>query len=140
VRLFRFRRRRTELGPVHRHLKRLRPGPHIRTVSYYDGEADLPQALRDGVIAVIRDKWAIFNCPCHAGHVVRLNLSSHTWPRWRLDVSREGEQPTIDPSINLIDKGLRCHFFLWSGQVYWTHDATGPRREARDPEANLDLR
>lgn len=86
----------------------------------------LPSPLRRRTMYVIGDrgapKWAVFTCPCDAGHDIQLNLDDAHAPMWELF---EGTRmrPSLRPSIDSRTMHGRCHFWITDGQVGWTRDS-----------------
>ncbi|MFI1163317.1 DUF6527 family protein [Streptomyces sp. NPDC020801] len=70
--------------------------------------------------------WAAFTCPCGTGHQVLLNLSPARRPRWQLSGSRSA--PTLHPSVDVIDNGYRCHFWIRRGRLQWADPPRSPMR------------
>ena len=93
--------------------------PHFRRVLVINSVADVPERVEGGTIVLVgseRPKWAIFDCPCAAGHRVTLNLQPLHWPVWKVDL--RGERVTIWPSVDVRD-ARRCHYFVIDGVVRW---------------------
>ncbi|WP_445928566.1 DUF6527 family protein [Methylocystis sp. IM4] len=67
-------------------------------------------------------KWVGFKCPCGKGHDVLLNLDQGRRPTWTLTLSPKGKI-TIAPSIDYLDGGRRCHFFLRKSKILWAKDS-----------------
>lgn len=63
-------------------------------------------------------KWLVFDCPCHAGHRIMLNLDPGRRPFWNLRVSSK-RRITVSPSIDYRGRGLSCHYFIRDGRVVW---------------------
>lgn len=93
------------------------------TVEHAD---DIPERLPNRVIVVVGSstfpKWAAFKCPCGRGHTVMLNLDAGRWPAWSLTRSCSGKI-SFAPSVDYLDAGRRCHFFLRDSKVLWAKDS-----------------
>jgi uncharacterized protein DUF6527 len=63
--------------------------------------------------------WLAFDCPCGSGHRIMLNLSHDRWPRWTL---KSRSPLTVEPSIDAVNSGRRCHYFLKRGTVHWARE------------------
>jgi hypothetical protein len=104
-------------------------GARIEAVRRASAEAELPVEFRVGELwlvgSPVEPKWAVFQCPCATGYVVRLNLSTVRRPRWRVEVGRAG--PSVYPSVDADHGGGRCHYLVRSGKVWWATDSTGSR-------------
>lgn len=61
-------------------------------------------------------KWVAFDCPCKSGHRLMVNLDSSRRPRWSIVQSKP---LTLKPSIDSMDRGRRCHYWLRDGKVRW---------------------
>lgn len=87
------------------------------------GEADeVPERLpRRGVVLVGQSEtatWAVFDCPCRAGHRLMLNLDRTHYPSWRI----ESRTPlSIRPSVDDIAQERRCHFIIRDGKLNWAN-------------------
>jgi hypothetical protein len=68
-------------------------------------------------------KWVLFDCPCGRGHEVQLRLSGEC-PLWR--VTTNAGRARIRPSVDIVDSGARCHFWLCDGRTVWVHRACEP--------------
>ena len=65
-----------------------------------------------------RAAWAVFDCPCRAGHRLMVNLDQTRRPCWRI----ESQEPlSICPSIDNVTPERRCHFTIRSGKITWAH-------------------
>lgn len=65
-------------------------------------------------------KWALFECPCGAGHRIEVTLQKVMRPHWTL--STPGGRPSLTPSIHLHGDHT-CHFVLRRGTIRWVGDA-----------------
>lgn len=97
----------------------------IRRTSAHHRRSDLPERLRPAVLYVVGDpqQWAIFLCPCGAGHDIVLRIDDAG--NWTL--VRDGRRPTLAPSVNSFDAQRRCHFWLRNGRVHWCADSLPSR-------------
>jgi hypothetical protein len=50
-----------------------------------------------------------------------LNLSTNRRPYWQVSPEK---RLTIRPSIDSVEDGVRCHFFIRGGHVKWVADST----------------
>lgn len=66
-----------------------------------------------------RPAWIAFDCPCRRRHRLLVNLDSHRRPLWKLVAG--SQHLSLAPSIDVIDGGERCHFWIHNGRVKWTH-------------------
>jgi len=64
--------------------------------------------------------WAVFDCPCVRRHRLLIALDPRTHPRWRISGRR---RPSLTPSIDVVETGMRCHFWLTKGAVKWSRDS-----------------
>jgi hypothetical protein len=69
--------------------------------------------------------WMAFDCPCNRGHRLLINLTSTRRPAWRLTGTHRA--PTLYPSVDVINDGHRCHFWIRQGRVEWA-DSPSPRQ------------
>lgn len=74
--------------------------------------------------------WIAFDCPCRRRHRLLISLSEHIRPCWRLTGRR---RPSLHPSIDVVEDGVRCHFWLTDGTIKWA-GVSHERRRA--PNAN----
>jgi hypothetical protein len=85
---------------------------------------DLPELPPRRNVAVVggleRPKWAVFSCPCGHGHVIAVNLSPARRPVWELLADEKA--PGLRPSVDSMNSGRRCHFWLREGRVQWVWD------------------
>ena len=72
-----------------------------------------------------RWKWLVFDCPCHTGHRIMLNLDPHRRPHWKLRVSPT-RRITVSPSIDYRGRDRSCHYLITGGKVVW--DRSRPSR------------
>lgn len=94
--------------------------------------ADLiPQRLPRKGLAVVDDgrgpSWIAFDCPCRRRHRLLISLSEHIRPCWRLSVE---PGPSLFPSVDVVEGGRRCHFWLRDGTIQWARTA-GQRRRVK---------
>lgn len=101
----------------------LRPWRIIGTVEAADEIPDrLPNKAIVMVVSAGRPKWLSFDCPCHTGHRILLNIDQGRRPAWSL--SGYPRRPlSISPSIDYMDDQKRCHYFLRNGQIQWAKDS-----------------
>jgi hypothetical protein len=84
-------------------------------------EADLvPSRLPRRAAVVVRRlgvaKWIAFDCPCRRRHRLLVNLDPSRKPYWRLLPSK---RLSLAPSVDVIDEGKRCHFWIRNGRIGW---------------------
>ena len=95
----------------------------VGTVEFAD---EIPERLPKRAMVLVASggppKWVGFKCPCGTGHEVLLNLDEGRRPTWALTLSEKGKI-TIAPSIDYLDGGSRCHFFLRGGRILWAKDS-----------------
>lgn len=92
--------------------------------------ADLvPERLPRRGLAVVDNgsgpSWIAFDCPCTRRHRLLMSLSDHIRPCWRLTV---GQRPSLSPSVDVVEDGRRCHFWLRDGRIAWAGTADERRR------------
>jgi hypothetical protein len=104
--------------------RRLFPGsPRIDQLAVYPTQGSLPDDLDRHELALVGSsfgaaKWAVFECPCGTGHRIMVPLNHRTGSSWR--VSTTAGRPSLRPSVDSLDDGRRCHFWLRDGRVYWS--------------------
>lgn len=76
----------------------------------------LPRRAAIVVVNGGRPAWIAFDCPCARRHRLMMNLDSRRKPNWRLGNARH---LNLAPSIDAVDAGQRCHFWLQNGRVKW---------------------
>lgn len=69
--------------------------------------------------------WIAFDCPCQRRHRLLISLSEHIRPCWRLVSDR---RPSLSPSVDVVEDGKRCHFWLRGGAIAWAGTAEERRR------------
>jgi len=101
------------------------------------GRADLPRRLSPRRLYLVGEppKWAVFRCPCGAGHQIDLNLAHTGRPRWNVAFNPQN-RPSLRPSVD-VQAERRCHFWLTSGEVRWCPDADRLRPGDRGSRSNL---
>ena len=67
-----------------------------------------------------RPLWAVFECPCETGHILRVNLSRNQRPYW--SVSTKRDLVSLSPSIWLKDF-CNGHYWIQESKVYWAFSA-----------------
>ena len=81
---------------------------------------DVPERLPErGVVLVGPQEsptWAVFDCPCHTGHRLMVNLDRTRYPFWTIESRR---QLSIRPSIDSVTTQRRCHFIMRRGRIRW---------------------
>jgi hypothetical protein len=92
--------------------------------------ADLiPQRLpRKGLAIVDQGRgpsWIAFDCPCRRRHRLLISLSEHVLPCWQLTSE---PRPSLSPSVDVVEDGQRCHFWLKDGAIRWAGTAEEGRR------------
>ena len=124
-----------------RWLPRRLPARRWRIVAHVE-EADLIPSrlpLRGAALAGPHGapKWLALDCPCGTGHRLLVNLDSHRRPAWRL----VGTRPlTIQPSLDIIRDGARCHFTITRGAVHWAGSGHQPRTTLRNGRPESERR
>jgi hypothetical protein len=119
----------------------LRPAvAHFNTVSYVDSRSVMPSTLlmTDFIVvgSVRQPKWAIFDCPCGAGHRIEVPLDGKG-SGWKL--SRSRGRPTLAPSIH-VRGGSGCHFVVDQGTIRWVRDAFEGHTTQRSPRLGGESR
>ncbi|MHB1509998.1 MAG: DUF6527 family protein [Acidimicrobiales bacterium] len=105
--------------------------PHRRyTIVCKTAAADLvPDRLPRKGLAVVDDgrgpSWIAFDCPCPRRHRLLISLSDHIRPCWQLTI---GPLPSLAPSVDVVENGQQCHFWLRDGAIQWA----GPTEERRE--------
>lgn len=81
---------------------------------------EIPDRLPRKAVVVVSSgldlSWLAFDCPCPDRHRIMLNLDAARRPRWRVLTI---EKVTIEPSIDVVRPGRRCHFWLRDGRIVW---------------------
>ena len=95
-----------------------------RLIASAEAADEIPQRLpRNAAVFVgspASPKWIAFDCPCHRGHRIMLNLDGSRFPKWKLS---SDSRLTLFPSIDVIYRGRRCHYFIQAGRVRWVADS-----------------
>ena len=95
-----------------------------RLVATVDDADNVPDDLpRNGAVLVgsrRKPKWLVFDCPCHSGHRVMLNLDPKRSPYWRVELPPAAL--TLRPSVDFDNAALRCHFFIRRGHTVWVRE------------------
>lgn len=99
--------------------------PRIDRVVGCESRHEIPESIPRHTMFVVgaqhNPKWAVFECPCGAGHQIMLSLVAAHARHWRLQATHDG--PTLYPSVNYAHSRGRCHFWLAEGRVRFTADA-----------------
>lgn len=101
-------------------------GGSWRVVSRVGAADQIPETLPERGVSIVgtvkRPTWIAFDCPCHTGHRIMLNLDPARRPLWRVVRLKP---LTLSPSVDALRRERRCHFFLRSGAVFWVPDDWG---------------
>jgi Family of unknown function (DUF6527) len=93
-----------------------------RIVGEVESADEIPMKLpRNAAVLVVSGKklkWLAFDCPCHRNHRILLNLDTQRFPHWRVRRDKLGRL-TISPSVNALERGTRCHYFIRNGRIAW---------------------
>ena len=87
----------------------------------YTTAAALPDQLSRRVLAVAGEPaaWAVMECPCGAGHQLKVRIRDHgkasVW-----DLTHTDRGPSLYPSVDYDATDRRCHFWLRNGRVTWS--------------------
>ncbi|WP_368858331.1 DUF6527 family protein [Nocardia alni] len=85
-----------------------------------DAADEIPERLPlNGAVVVgtiDHPTWIAFDCPCVDHHRVMLNLDVRRYPAW---VMQPIKMLTLQPSIDELRQGKRCHYFICKGKVQW---------------------
>ncbi len=106
--------------------RRSEPRARYPAVIHVETRAELPIELSRRVIYTIgspaKPKRALFICPCGHDHHIDLPIATdpHEIGTWHLSPETRG--PTFSPSIDIVDRGRRCHFWLRRGTIQWAYD------------------
>jgi hypothetical protein len=89
----------------------------------------IPERLPRKGLAVVDDgrgpSWIAFDCPCRLRHRILVSLSEHIRPCWQLTIK---PRPSLSPSVDIMEGGRRCHFWLSDGTIRWAGSAEERRR------------
>ncbi len=101
------------------------PFLYWRVAQEVESADEIPIKLpRNGAVVVSAGKmpkWIAFDCPCHTGHRILLNLDTARYPYWRIKRAKR-DRLTISPSVDSIEAGKRCHYFIRDGKISWAKD------------------
>jgi|SRR5882672_12966441 len=78
--------------------------------------AELPLHGAVVVGTIGKPKWVAFDCPCGRKHRIMVSLDPRHRPHWRLIPS---PNLTLLPSIDAVNQGRRCHYFMRNGRAEW---------------------
>jgi len=105
------------------------PGRAWRIVSVVAAADEIPTRLPTRGIVLVgnkqRTKWLAFDCPCHTGHRIMINLDPAHYPCWTVSTDKD---LTISPSIDYQTAKRRCHYFIKRGRTVWTSQLRGRLR------------
>lgn len=105
------------------------PWQRWRVVLSVDAGDEVPDSIphNGAVLVEVRGKptWLAFDCPCGTGHRIMLNLSRSRWPRWTV---KSRSPLTVAPSVDAVNAGRRCHYYLERGKVVWARELRKGRR------------
>lgn len=91
-----------------------------RVVALVESADEIPDRLpRNGAVIVGSHsftKWIVFDCPCRRGHRIMISTDKTHFPHWNLMTKNK---LTISPSIDYVNQGVRCHYFIRGGDVKW---------------------
>jgi hypothetical protein len=63
-----------------------------------------------------KPKWLRFECPCACGDVIALNLMASHYPRWSVEIHKDGTV-SVMPSVDA--KTCGSHFWIRHNKVRW---------------------
>lgn len=100
--------------------ERIEWGPSFDSIRVVAMMADVPDETGSTIYVVGGEtfaKWAVFSCPCGAGHQLRVPLADTLDPHWRLTV-RKG-LASLSPSVAVSDGICSSHFWLRNSRIQW---------------------
>jgi hypothetical protein len=96
-----------------------------RCVAIVGAADEVPERLPRRATVIVgslnRVKWLAFDCPCAAKHRVLLNCDPERRPVWTIMFSYYGRL-SIAPSVDQVQGGRRCHYFVRNGKTVWAKD------------------
>ena len=105
------------------------PRRHYAIVSTASAADLIPERLPRKGLAIVDDgrgpSWIALDCPCRCRHRLLISLSDHIRPCWHLTAE---PRPSLAPSVDVIEDGRRCHFWLKDGSIQWVGSAEEGRR------------
>lgn len=101
---------------------------HYARARFVADQAEAAAIAAGGAIGLVGSptnaKWAVFQCPCGCGELLRVALVSTRSPAWRWRLSNSAL--SLYPSVCLMS-GCCAHFVLSNGIAY----IVGPKRPMR---------
>lgn len=99
-----------------------------RVLGYAEAADEVPLRLPRSAIVLVGTpaarKWAVFDCPCRAGHRIMLPLSKRAMPHWSIV---DENSMTLTPSVDAWEDDRRCHYFIRRGKTVWVEDESQGR-------------
>ena len=96
------------------------PWRRWRIVERVGAADEVPERLPQRAVVLVgapeSPSWIVFDCPCHSGHRLMVNLDRTRHPFWRIESPRP---LSIRPSIDNISLERRCHFTIRGGKISW---------------------
>ena len=102
-----------------RRKRNARPARFFHDVIVVGQVSDVPEVPNRNFYIVQREShalWAVFECPCGTGHLMRVNLSRTRKPYW--SVVQKRNTVSLSPSIWLQDF-CRGHYWINDSRIYW---------------------
>jgi hypothetical protein len=92
----------------------------FKGVIQLDSSVDPASEMAAGKLVLIgpgeKPKWLRFKCPCGCGDVIALNLMVSHYPRWSVEIHKDGTL-TAMPSVDA--KTCGSHFWIRRNKVDW---------------------
>jgi hypothetical protein len=96
-----------------------------RCVGFVDSADEIPQRLPHRAAVIVGSlnhiKWLAFDCPCGTGHRVLINCDAGRRPAWSVMLCSRSRL-SIMPSVDQVNQGRRCHYFVRNGKIIWAKD------------------
>jgi hypothetical protein len=81
--------------------------------------SDVPDDTKASIFLVQRSgtfQWAVFDCPCCAGHRITVTLRKSDDPHWT--ATRLGKKVSFYPSL-WFHEGCKSHFWIKNNHISW---------------------
>ncbi len=106
--------------PIRRWWRRRKRRKAFSGAVQLESSVDPGLQLKAGKLVLVgpkeKPKWLRFQCPCGCGDVIALNLMASHYPRWTVEIHKDGTLSAM-PSIDATTCG--SHFWIRRNKIRW---------------------
>jgi hypothetical protein len=99
--------------------QKMRRRRRVARVVWVGSMSEVPRRLGGDlyIVAGIKPKWAVLECPCRCGDRIDVNLMQSRRPCWA--VTMTGKEITLNPSLWMPTEKCGSHFLIRKNQIAW---------------------